>query len=63
VMLVHDNLEESGVEQWVYRIRRLDALGLEEESNQLENMLIVLTVGDPELQAEFLQALEGGKQP
>ncbi|EZQ20305.1 hypothetical protein CF98_00830 [Halopseudomonas bauzanensis] len=63
VVLVHDNLEESGVEQWVYRIRRLDALGLEEESNQLENMLIVLTVGDPELQAEFLQALEGGKQP
>lgn len=62
VTLVHDNLEESGVEQWVYRIHRLDALGLEEESNQLENMLIVLTVGDPELQAEFLQALEGGKQ-
>lgn len=63
VNLVHDNLEESDVEQWVYRINRLDALDLEEESNQLENMLMMLTIGDPELQAEFLHALENSERP
>ncbi|WP_193073865.1 hypothetical protein [Pseudomonas sp. FME51] len=63
VNLVHDNLEESDVAQWVYRINRLDALGLEEESNQLENMLMMLTIGDPELQTDFLQALENSERP
>ncbi|SDR85561.1 hypothetical protein SAMN05216198_0602 [Halopseudomonas litoralis] len=63
VNLVHDNLEESDVEQWIYRINRLDTLGLEEESNQLENMLMMLTIGDPELQTEFLQALENSERP
>ncbi|CEA02302.1 lipoprotein [Pseudomonas saudimassiliensis] len=63
VALVYDNLEESGVEQWVYRIHRLNELGLEEESNQLENMLMVLTIADPELQYEFLQALNADPRP
>lgn len=63
VILVHDNLEESDVEQWVYRINRLSELDLKEESNQLENMLILLTVGDPELQAEFVNALENSGTP
>lgn len=63
VTLVHDSLEESDVEQWVYRVRRLNELGLNEESTQLENMLILLTVGDPELQAEFTHALEHSERP
>lgn len=58
VPLIYDNLEEGDVEQWVERVRRLHALGLREESTQLENMLILLTVGDPELQYEFMHALE-----
>lgn len=58
VPLIYDSLEEGDVAQWVERVRRLYALGLSEESTQLENMLILLTVGDPELQFEFIQALQ-----
>lgn len=58
VPLIYDSLEEDDVQQWVERVRRLEALGLPEESAQLENMLILLTVGDPELQFEFIQALD-----
>ncbi|MEH6564763.1 MAG: hypothetical protein V7756_05485 [Halopseudomonas sp.] len=55
--LIYDNLEEDDVNQWVYRVQRLAALGLDEESSQLENMLILLTTGDPQLQGDFIQAL------
>jgi len=55
--LIYDNLEEDDVSQWVYRVKRLAELGLSEESSQLENMLILLTTGDPQLQGDFIQAL------
>tara|TARA_R110002111_G_scaffold443_1_gene3505 strand:+ start:3165 stop:3869 length:705 start_codon:yes stop_codon:yes gene_type:complete len=55
--LIYDNLEEDDVNQWVHRVQRLAALGLNEESSQLENMLILLTTGDPQLQGDFIQAL------
>jgi len=58
VPLIYDNLEESDVDQWVARVKRLHQLGLREESTQLEYMLILLTVGDPELQYQFIHALE-----
>ncbi len=61
VTLVHDNLEEDGIEQWVYRVNRLSQLGLNEEASQLENMLILLTIGDPELQVDFINALDSGE--
>jgi hypothetical protein len=51
------------VEQWAYRVQRLAELELEVESNQLENMLILLTTGDPVLQGEFIQALDVNKRP
>lgn len=63
VTLIHGNLEEDGIEQWVYRVNRLSQLGLSEESSQLENMLILLTIGDPELQAEFVNALDDSEMP
>ncbi|MEH6672356.1 hypothetical protein [Halopseudomonas sp.] len=63
VALIYDNLEEDDVDQWAYRVRRLAELGLEVESNQLENMLILLTTGDPLLQGEFIQALEVNSRP
>ena len=58
VPLIYDSLEEGDVDQWVSRVRQLEALGLSEESTQLENMLILLTIGDPELQFEFVEALD-----
>ncbi|MDX9688283.1 MULTISPECIES: hypothetical protein [Halopseudomonas] len=58
VPLIYDSLEEGDVAQWVSRVRQLEALGLSEESTQLENMLILLTIGDPELQFEFVEALD-----
>jgi len=45
--LIYSNLEDDDVDQWAYRVRRLSELGLAEESNQLENMLILLTTGEP----------------
>jgi hypothetical protein len=63
VALIYDNLEEDDVEQWAYRVQRLAELELEVESNQLENMLILLTTGDPVLQGEFIQALDVNKRP
>src|SRR5690606_41818544 len=56
VPLIYASLEEGDVDQWVSRVRQLEALGLSEESTQLENMLILLTIGDPELQFEFVEA-------
>ncbi|MEH6499476.1 MAG: hypothetical protein V7751_08805 [Pseudoalteromonas distincta] len=61
--LIYSNLEDDDVDQWAYRVRRLSELGLAEESNQLENMLILLTTGDPQLQGEFVQALEVNQRP
>lgn len=58
VPLIYNSLEEDDVTQWVQRVRQLTSLGLSEESTQLENMLILLTVGDPELQFQFIQALQ-----
>lgn len=59
--LIYDNLEEDDVNQWVHRVQRLAALGLNEESSQLENMLILLTTGDPQLQGDFIQTLGEAK--
>ncbi len=61
--LIYSNLEADDVDQWAYRVQRLSELGLAEESNQLENMLILLTTGDPQLQGEFVQALEVNQRP
>lgn len=63
VRLIYDNLEEDDVDQWAYRVHRLSELGLAEESNQLENMLILLTTGDPQLQGDFVHALEINQRP
>ena len=56
--LIYEDLEEDDVHQWAYRVQRLAELGMHEESSQLESMLILLTSGDPQLQAEFIQALD-----
>lgn len=61
--LIYDNLEEDEVSQWVDRIERLRQLGLKEEASQLENMLILLTTGDPQLQGDFVQALDNAATP
>nr|WP_321351200.1 hypothetical protein [Halopseudomonas oceani] len=60
--LIYDNLEEDDVDQWVQRIHRLGELGLKEEASQLENMLILLTTGDPHLQGDFIHALDQSNQ-
>lgn len=62
VALIYDDLEEGDVEQWTYRVSRLAELGLLEESNQLENMLILLTTGDPELQQQFVSTLSAASR-
>ena len=56
--LIFSNLEDDDVTQWVYRVNRLSELGLEDEASELEQSLIELTRNDPELQDEFLQALQ-----
>ena len=56
--LILDDLESDNVEHWVFRIRRLNELELNEEAQDLEKNLIELTRYDPELQQEFLQALK-----
>lgn len=61
--LILDDLESDGVERWVFRIRRLNELSLEEEAQDLEKNLIELTRYDPELQQEFLQALRPALNP
>ena len=61
--LIYDNLEEDEVSQWVDRIERLRQLELKEEASQLENMLILLTTGDPQLQGDFVQALDNAATP
>ncbi|MEB0078104.1 hypothetical protein QN386_18095 [Pseudomonas sp. CCI3.2] len=55
--LIYDDLEEDGVSQWVYRVKRLSQLGLEEEASELEQNLIELTHNDPELQKQLLKSL------
>lgn len=55
--LILDDLESESVQQWVFRIRRLNELCLQEEAQDLEKNLVELTRLDPELQREFLQAL------
>ncbi|SEJ11441.1 hypothetical protein SAMN04244572_02799 [Azotobacter beijerinckii] len=56
--LVYADLESDEVGQWVHRVKRLAALGLEEEASELEQSLIELTRHDPELQQEFLADLQ-----
>ncbi|WP_252271122.1 hypothetical protein [Pseudomonas subflava] len=55
--LIYDDLEDDDVSQWVYRVKRLSDLGLEEEASELEQSLIELTRNDPELQEAFLESL------
>jgi len=56
--LIFTNLEGDDVNQWVYRVDRLSQLGLDDEASELEQSLLELTANDPELQAEFLEALK-----
>ncbi len=56
--LIFADLEGDNVAQWVHRVKRLADLGLEEEASELEQSLIELTRNDPELQQEFLHALQ-----
>ncbi|MBD8680772.1 hypothetical protein [Pseudomonas sp. CFBP 13719] len=55
--LIFDDLEGDEVGQWVYRVKRLAELGLEDEASELEQSLIELTRNDPELQQDFLKSL------
>ncbi len=55
--LIYDDLEDDEVSQWVYRVKRLAELGLEEEASDLEQSLIELTRNDPQLQREFIESL------
>lgn len=55
--LIFDDLEDDDVGQWVYRVKRLSELGLEEEASELEQSLVELTRNDPELQSELVRAL------
>ena len=56
--LIFDDLEDDDVSEWVQRVRRLQALGLDSEAANLEQSLLALTANDPELQEEFIQALQ-----
>lgn len=55
--LIYDDLEDSDVQRWVYRVKRLSELGLEEEASELEQSLLELTHNDPELQQELIDGL------
>lgn len=55
--LIYSDLEGDDIAEWVYRVRRLSELGLEEEASELERSLIELTRHDPELQQDFLRIL------
>lgn len=55
--LIFDDLEGDEVGQWVFRVKRLAELGLEDEASELEQSLIELTRNDPELQQDFLKSL------
>lgn len=55
--LIYSDLEGDDIAEWVYRVRRLSELGLEEEASELEQSLIELTRHDPELQQDFLRTL------
>lgn len=55
--LIYDDLEDDEVSQWVYRVKRLSQLGLEDEANELQQSLLELTRNDPELQRDFIKAL------
>ncbi|WP_263264009.1 hypothetical protein [Pseudomonas sp. RIT-PI-S] len=58
--LIYDDLEDDEVSQWVYRVKRLAQLGLEDEANELQQSLVELTRNDPELQHDFIKALAKG---
>ncbi|MCQ4311973.1 hypothetical protein NAV33_08745 [Pseudomonas stutzeri] len=62
--LIFDDLEGDDVSRWVYRVKRLSELGLEEEASELEQSLVELTRNDPDLQQEFLRSLmqDAGRQ-
>jgi hypothetical protein len=55
--LIYDDLEDDEVSQWVYRVKRLSELGLEEEASDLEQSLIEMTHDDQQLQQDFIKAL------
>ncbi|SDT86768.1 hypothetical protein [Geopseudomonas guangdongensis] len=55
--LIYADLEDSDVQRWVYRVKRLSELGLEEEASELEQSLLELTHNDPELQQELIDGL------
>ncbi|KQQ68110.1 hypothetical protein ASF84_02965 [Pseudomonas sp. Leaf127] len=55
--LIYGDLEDDEVSQWVYRVKRLAELGLEEQAVELEQSLIELTRNDPQLQGDFLKLL------
>lgn len=55
--LIYEDLEDDEVGQWVYRVKRLAQLGLEDEANELQQSLVELTRNDPELQRDFIKAL------
>lgn len=58
--LIYADLEGDDVGQWVYRVRRLSEMGLEEEASEMEQSLVELTHNDPELQEQFLSSLVQG---
>lgn len=55
--LIFAGLEDSDITDWVSRIKKLSALGFEEEANNLEQGLLFLTRDDPDLQKEFIDLL------
>lgn len=55
--LIFDELEDADISDWVARIRKLSALGFEEEANNLEQSLLFLTRDDPDLQKELIALL------
>ncbi len=55
--LIYDDLEDDEVSQWVYRVKRLSELGLEEQASDLEQSLIEMTHDDQQLQQDFIKAL------
>ena len=55
--LVFANLEDDDVNGWVYRVKRLAELGLEQEASELEQSVIELSRNDPQLQQDFVDQL------
>lgn len=55
--LIFDELEDADITDWVARIKKLSALGFEEEANNLEQSLLFLTRNDPDLQKDLIALL------